>query len=369
MIAARCKAWMEKGLAGGNNGLDMGLPRLQKYVPGIQQATYYLIGGEPGTGKSAFTDQSFIYHPYASLKKQTLDPTHKYYQQPITNKLKIFKESLEIEVRAMIMKAACWRLYTEYNILTDINVVLSRGENRCPQELYDLVWKELDYFDEMEECVEISDHSNNPTGINKKIRSWLLANGKEIKKTVDNNNGKGPIEIFSHYQPADDDRTVLCLVDHIGLTRGEEGLRDKKAIIDKLSTDYFIPLRNNYGVSPVVVSQLNRSLSSSDRAKIERVRPQLSDYKDSASTQEDANVIMSLFAPFRYGIPSYGPNNGYDITRLRNRFISLSLLKNRDGEADKMTGLKFLGECGYFCDMPTEVQMKEEGAYDRVLRN
>ena len=368
-IAAKCKIWMEKGLAGGNVGLSMGLPRLQRYMPGVQQSTYYLVGGEPGTGKSGFTDQSFIYHPYEQLKQHTQDPDHASYGQPISRKLKIFKESLEIEVRAMIVKAACWRLYTKYNILTDINVVLSRGENRCPQELYDLVWDELDYFDEMEDCVEISDNSNNPTGINKKVLAWLHQNGTAHKKTVNNGDEKGNFEVFSHYEPSEPDRTVLVMVDHVGLVRGEKDLRQKKDIIEKLSSEYFLSLRNNYGVSPVMVSQLNRSLSSSDRARIERVKPQLSDFKDSAGPQEDANVIIALFAPHRYGIPQYGANNGYDITKLRNRFISLSLLKNRDGEADKMLGLKFLGECGYFEEMPTEADMKAPGAYEKVLAN
>lgn len=366
-IAAQCRTWMEKGLAGGNMGLSMGLPRMQRFVPGIQQGTYYLIGGEPGTGKSGFTDQSFIYHPYDALKKQTLNRESPLFGTDVSAKLKIFKESLEIEKRAMIMKAACWKVYVDHGILTDINTVLSRGENRCPQEVYDIVWDTMDYFDEMEDCVEISDKSNNPTGISKKIHSWLRANGTEHKKVVDN--GDGPFEIFDHYEPNIPDRTVLLLVDHIGLTRGEKDLRLKKDIIEKLSSDYCIPLRNNYGVSPVMVSQLNRSLSSSDRAKIDRVQPQLSDFKDSAGPQEDANVIVALFSPHRYKIAQYGASNGYNITRLKNRFISLSLLKNRDGEADKMLGLRFLGECGHFSEMPTEEDMKLEGAYEKVLAN
>lgn len=356
---------MEKGLAGGNKGLNMGLPRLQRFIPGLQGGTFHLIGGEPGTGKSAFTDQSYIYFPYQHVKDCVSNPKHPWYGMEASSKFKVFKESLEIEKRAMIVKAACWRLYLATGILTDINTVLSRGENRCPQELYDQVVEQLGYFEEMEECVEISDHSNNPTGMNKKVRSYLLNHGKEVHRIVDN--GDGPRQIFDHYVPDDSDRVVTLQVDHIGLMRGEGTIRAKKDIIEKLSTDYCIPLRNNYGVSPVLVSQLNRSLSSADRAKIDRIQPQLSDFKESAATQEDANIILTLFSPHRYKIPNYGATGGYDISKLKNRFISCSILKNRDGEADKMLGLKFLGECGFFEELPTEADMKVPGAYEKVL--
>jgi len=80
------------------------------------------------------------------------------------------------------------------------------------------------------------------------------------------------------------------------------------------------------------------------------VEPQLSDFKSSSNTQDDANVVLGLFNPSRYDIETY---KSYDIKKLKNRFIALHLLKNRDGEADKFIGLNFKGEVGHFSELPS----------------
>ncbi len=90
---------------------------------------------------------------------------------------------------------------------------------------------------------------------------------------------------------------------------------------------------------------------------MDRVEPQLSDFKESGNTQEDANVVLALFSPQRYEIPSF---RDYNITRLRNRFRSVSILKNRDGEADKILGMKFIGEVGTFSELPRGIEMTED---------
>ncbi len=75
----------------------------------------------------------------------------------------------------------------------------------------------------------------------------------------------------------------------------------------------------------------------------------MSDFKDTGNTQQDANVVLALFSPRRYEIEKF---RGYDITKLKDRFRSISLLKNRDGDSDKTIGLQFVGEVGYFQEVP-----------------
>ena len=59
---------IDRGKQGLNIGLPMGFDRLVDYVPDIQQGTYYLIGGETGTGKTAFADNCFLYNTYDWIK-------------------------------------------------------------------------------------------------------------------------------------------------------------------------------------------------------------------------------------------------------------------------------------------------------------
>lgn len=340
MIFDRVLEKINRGQQGLNKGLPMGFDRLVSYIPGIQQGTYYLVGGETGSGKTAFTDDAFLYNPY-DWYKTTQDNI----------KLKVFYWSLEIDKEVKITKAICRRLLLQYGIVTDINFVLSRGKNRISQEVYDKVVSTKDYFYEMEDVLTIIDENTNPTGINKFMVAHAKNNGIIKKKTV--HNGTMDIEIFDSYTPNDPNEYVILIIDHISLMKRERGMNVKENI-DKM-TEYLIPLRNNFNYIPVVVQQLNRSNTSSDRFKMDMVEPKLSDFKDSGNTQQDANVIMTLFSPRRHELEKF---RGYDITKLKDRFRSVSVLKNRDGEADVRIGLQFVGEVGYFRELPKAKDME-----------
>jgi hypothetical protein len=65
----------------------------------------------------------------------------------------------------------------------------------------------------------------------------------------------------------------------------------------------------------------------------------------------------------RYEMEKY---RGYKIDQLRDRFRSLSLLKNRDGESDKVVGLRFIGEIGFFEELPRAELLTDEG-YAKII--
>ena len=242
-------------------------------------------------------------------------------------------------------KAICRKLYLDYNMVTDVNFVLSRGKNRISDEVYEAVKTCAEYFEEMEDIVTIIDSNTHPTAINKFMRDYAQANGEIKMKTV--NNGKKDIEIFDRYIPTNPDEHVIMVIDHISLMKRERGYNTKENI-DKMS-EYLIPLRNNFGYIPAIVQQLNRSNTSADRFKMDMIEPKLGDFKDSGNTQQDANVIFALFSPRRHEMENF---RGYDIKKLKDRFRSISVLKNRDGASDVRIGLQFVGEVGYFQEIP-----------------
>ena len=103
------------------------------------------------------------------------------------------------------------------------------------------------------------------------ISKYSEENGKWIKTP------KGETK----YIPNDYNRYTIIIIDHVGLI---DRLNVKQSI-DEVSRG-LIYYRNKCGFTPVVVSQFNRTISSADRFKIERVEPQLSDFADSSSTQK-----------------------------------------------------------------------------------
>lgn len=339
---------IERGMLGLNKGIPHGYNKLTEFLPNIQQSTYYLMGGELGVGKSAITDDMFVYNPidwYLENKDKT------------DIKLIIPYYSFEIPKKDKAAKYLARRIYKRYGVLLDVNNILSRGNNRISQEHYDLVKKELPIFEELDDILLMQDLPKNPTGIWNDLLKLAHENGTGIQQI---DNGNYQFKEGVDYKPKNDNLYVIPVVDHIGLTKTEREF-NKKQVIDKLSA-YMIILRNKCNFSPVLVQQLNRSMSSSDRFKLDRVEPQLSDFKESGNTQEDANVVLALFSPQRYEIPSF---RDYNIGQLRNRFRSLSILKNRDGEADKMLGLQFIGEVGGFSELPTGKEMTEND-YNRI---
>jgi replicative DNA helicase len=120
----------------------------------------------------------------------------------------------------------------------------------------------------------------------------------------------------------------------------------------------------------VEVSQFNRDISSPIRLKAGDVEPMLEDFKDTGSTQEDADVVLSLFDPMRYKVADPA---GYDLNRLRNdekhkMYRSLKILKNSYGGDDIRIGLAMQPVVGMFREMPRFDQMTDI-VYDSIRDN
>jgi len=352
---------VDDGMEGKNTGLSMGYSRLVDFVPNVQRKTMYLIGGETASGKSAFAMDSFVYNPYE-------DWVANYKDKGV--KLKIFIWSMEINRNIMMAKGICRRLYMKYGILTDVNYILSRGDKRASADIRAKIEEVREYFTDFEDRVTIL-RSDNPTGIRNTIRNYMLVNGKEIykkikitKKKFDTETNQEETyeeekEVFDKYVPNDEHLYVIGIFDHVGLLKGERGF-GKKARIDKL-IEYMIDYRDRYGITAVPVQQLNRNMSSADRFKIGTVEPQLSDFKETADTTDGADFVFALFNPQRYEIWKH---RGYDVKKLQDRYRSLKLLKTRDGVADKLIGLKFIGEIGKFSELPKAEDMTDQNYND-----
>lgn len=335
MIYDETLSEIERGKNGLNTGIPITFTRLSHHVPNIQQRTYYLIGGESGSGKSALVDEIFVYQAIEWMIAN----------KDNTNiKLHIKYFSFEIDKVRKISKFIARRIYTKYKILVDINYVLSKGKNRISDEVYEAVIKERNFFYQMEEYLDIIDTPMSPTGVYKTMSEHANNNGVWTKQGYNN-----------IYIPNDPNLYTLNIVDHVGLTPTEAGLT-KKQTIDKLSNNA-ITLRNKCGFSSIHIQQLNRDLSSSDRFKIHRVEPQLSDFKESGNPVENADLVFAVFSPARYELPTF---HKYNSARLGRYLRSLHLLKNRDGEADTMIGMGFIGEVGLFFEMPKSAEMTED---------
>lgn len=328
---------IEKGIKGDNVGIPIIFKKLSGVVNGIQKSLYTLVGGNSGTGKTAYVDLAYVLGVYDWW----------YANKHKTNvKIKIIYRSMERNKKYKLAKWLCLKLYMDHKIVIDTKTLLGWQGKRFELEpkLIELIKTYQQYFDDMLKSgvIEIIDGSENPTGIYKHIQAHA------------NNNGKfEQIDEFNKRYVADDPNLyTLIIVDHAGKCKSEvnNGKQlNKKETIDKLS-EYMGYVRDTFGYIPIVISQFNRSIGNIERFKNKDVSPEPDDFKDSGNLYEDADVVLALFNPFKLKINDF---LGYDIAKFvsksgENRFRSISVLKNSYGADDIIIGMNFLGECGHF---------------------
>lgn len=70
---------------------------------------------------------------------------------------------------------------------------------------------------------------------------------------------------------------------------------------------------------------------------------------------EDANTVMGIESPFYVGVDNC---LGYDITKFKDRYRLLKILKNRDGKRNLLVSFLFVGEYGGYYQLPPISELK-----------
>jgi hypothetical protein len=332
------KSEVQAGLEGRNDGIPMGFDRLSRYI-GIRKGMYFLVGGLTGSGKTSFIDDAFVLNPFDWYISQK-DPKIK---------LRIIYRSME---RSRTYKMAKWvsrKIFIDQGIILPVAKLLGWTEKMTHDE-HDLFLMYEDYINNMSDVITIIDGPENAVGVAKELKAHALQHGRI--EQVD--------EYNKRYFPDNENEVTIVIIDHIGLLKTTKDQTTKKEAIDKMS-DELRYARDFYGYTPVAVSQFNRSISNIQRIKNGDVEPQLEDFAESSSTQNDADVVLALFDPMRYKV---NDPSGYELTKLLDAygakyFRSLRLIKNSYGEDDVRIGLGFMGQIGMFKELPKKKDMTD----------
>ena len=339
------KKEVQLGIEGRNSGIPMGFNRLNRYI-GIRRGIYFLVGGLTGSGKTSFIDDAYVLNPFDWYIMQN-DPKIK---------LRIIYRSME---RSRTYKLAKWvsrKIFLDHGMIIPVSRLLGWNEKMTKDE-HDLFLMYEDYMGQMDDVITIIDGPENAVGIAKELKAHALQNGRI--EQID--------EFNKRYFPNNEREITIVVIDHIGLLKTTKDQPTKKEAIDKMS-DELRYARDFYGYTPVVVSQFNRSISNIVRLKNGDVEPQLEDFAESSSTQNDADVVLALFDPMRYKVED---PSGYDLEKLKDQFgakyfRSLRLIKNSYGSDDLRVGLAFMGEIGMFKELPRKKDIQDSD-YESVI--
>lgn len=318
---------IENGMHGYNSGIPISLPSISKTICNLQKGTYYLFGGDTGSGKTAIVDQLFLYDTYK-------------YTNSNLNSLNFSSACLylswEIAPIAKLAKFVNKIVFAKTGKRLGVAELLSKGDTRKVDDLILSTVKDSkkEIIPFLENITMISAIAND-----RAIEQYIIQFLEKHGKFLDSNR-----EIYS---PNDKNKHLFIILDHIGLSKkfGKSSLKEAIDDISKVLVKY----RNIANISPVVVSQFNRNHGNDQKG--EARPPLLLDFKDTGSTQEDANVVFGIWNPGRYNISMY---NGYPISNptLGDFFRSLHVLKNRDGRDNLYKACVFHGDLGYYRELP-----------------
>lgn len=332
---------VEQGRQGHNIGLSIGSPKLETYMDGFLPGTSYLIGGMSGVSKSTFTLYSFIYQPlihYLEGEVQERDPYWVLF-------------NLEMTTPQVYAKLVSMYILDTFGVELRFKEIFSRGKDTIlSDEHYEILKQCSEFLRVLDQRLMCYDGTLTEEKYIKVLNSILPKFGTWREGI---------------YHPNNPNQILGVLIDHVSLIKASQG-RTKKEEMDAVSRASVI-LRNTTGiVSPIHVSQFNRSANSDERLKQAMQDPGASDFKDSGSLYEDSSVVIALHSPHKFKLSTY---RKYNIKELEQIFIGVFLLKSRFGTSDIMVPMAFYGDSSSYKELPKSEEMFDYERYKTPFWN
>jgi hypothetical protein len=349
-------------LEGKINCIPTGFPRFENEFPGLEQGKSILFTANSKVGKTQIADWLILYNTIQQVIDFNLDV-----------RLKIFYFTLEMTAEQKMLSAFSNILYIKEGIrIAPKDLRSTKADKILSENILEIIQKYEPYFKKIEEVVEFIDDIRNPYGIYKVVRDYALSNGKIIYREIVNNTET--IKVEDHYEPNDPEEYVIVIVDHISLLTPEKNQDNGLPMtlhetIGKLSSDYFVKLRNRFKYIPVAIQQQMSSQESLENKKYNKLKPSLDGLADNKTTQRDFDYIIGLFSPFRHEIPDY---LGYNIQVFKDNIRFLEILGGREGGGGTICPLYFDGAVNYFKELPKpddKLEMQKVYEFIKTIRS
>ena len=362
---------IEDGIAGKAVWASTGMQRMEEDGIKIFPSCYTLIGGNPGTGKTAFFHRAYVLNPYDIwIQQKRRGETDIELYWLIWSMERPFIETKLKWVADKIL-ADSIRMNPKFPIVMDVQFLRGFKKTKVTNEIKELVYETFDYFEEMLTYMDIHSGQMNPTGISKDVEKYALTVGK--KEKVEYTTRDNIIKTRTIYIPNNPKRITIIGIDLFGKLKGEtvEGMYlkpESRELMQHMSDLCSQTFRDYYHFSPTAVNQFNRNIENANRFGNGDVIPQPSDFKNASNMYEDADVTIALFNPYKLGAKTFA---GYDLQRLvnsrgANRSRFGVVLKNSYGLDDKGYAFAFIGETGYIIELK-ESDKITDGDYDYII--
>lgn len=320
------KALREKGLY---NGIPYPFERWRDFIPSIDPGMYYQYLGSTGVAKSRIIR---YLHIYETLKFSIQN------NYPV----KIIYFALEDAKKSVYKKMICHYLWENHKIDIPLKILESK-EEPLPDKYLQMIRKEREFYERLEQSLWIVNDATTPSEIFNVCTKMHKAYG------------------HSHH--------MIAIIDNFSNIVAEPKHRSDWEAVRELSRNYIrlqLCKEMNYTVIGVLQADFEsekNTFRNSGKGSISSIEPNMGSIGDAKVVARDAFMVFALFSPWRYEIKAYPHSEGYNIDVLRNRFRSLLMLKNNEGEMAPRLGMLFDGKHEIFQEMPL---LTDKEGLDRI---
>lgn len=340
----KLKEQIKTGRAGLNKGLPTGLPKLDSLTYGLIRENITLVGGSSGSGKSSLTTYIAVYNAYKE-----------YLASGKTIDIHWLIFSLEMSESSLYSRILSMHLWDEYQLSVSHADIFSL-ENPLPDEVYDKVEASYEWLSGLADRCTIVPKASAKS-LYGKVKTFAEQHGEFTVAASGQYNGEEWESL--DYVPKNSQQYLVVVVDHVKLLETQSGHTSKQEIDE--ACKYLIYFRDKCKMSIYLVQQLNRNFQDMARrteAGGAYQDIQLNDFSDTGDTVNASNTVLAIFFPYRERLSKW---KEYWIDPRRNglgdRCRTISLLKNRDGNADKFVGIAFYGESHIWMELPKPEEM------------
>lgn len=331
-------------LEGKINCIPLSFSRLRAWLPGIEKKRYNIITANQKVGKSKLADYILVYEPFFYVL-----------EHPEQVRLNILYFTLEMGKEEKFYEFLCHLLFRLDNIrISPTDLKSTSADRPVPENVIELLESEKyqRYIDKFKETVIYIDHERNPTGIQKYIWNYMLERGKFHYKTSKRKNADTGIvedtQVIDYYEPDDPEEYVLTILDNYSNLSSENGL-NKMQTIEKMSK-YAIQLRDIFELNFTAIQHQAQAQEGIENQKLNKMMPSSDGLADCKTTTRDANLVLGLYSPYKYGLREY---EGYDITQFKNNIRFMQVIEDRDnGAGGQICPLFFDGAVSVYRELP-----------------
>lgn len=321
MTVNEYKEVLSRGQKGLNMGVPFGLPKLERFVPGILRAKYYLIAGLSGSGKTSFVLDKF----YIPLVEQAIGAG---------KDVHFLFFNFEMPEQSLITKIVQRQMALNQKVELEHDYILSMNKKLSPVDRMK-VEKELDFWDECEKRTSFVSMPLSPKAIRAAINRWAANFGK--------------FDLKNKFTPYNKDVHLVIMLDHFGLIALDKYTPTITSAIETVSSQVLLPARNNLNATIVALQQFGNDLQSTERKRYGVLMPSANDLRDSKRTQHDCDYSLGIHSPLLLHQEQF---MGYDISSLRDNFRAAVLMKARFSTPESFVPLIFKGKVNTFYEAP-----------------